>query len=523
MDWIEFLEDLWDDIKDRGYYIIAFTLLVLVPFILVVPGFAPIPILSDIYAIGRNANLFDANTYVLSVLSLCAIWAIFAASWDLLSGYTGQVSFGHAIFWGIAAYASFWLATGFNVGFTLIKADTHLFGPPIDALLIDILNSGISFLNDILKFIFTERFILNFGKLGHINLSVLAALILAALVASIIALVIGIIALRVKGYYLALVTLILPLIVAEIVVIYTDLFGPTFGIPNVPSIIEEGDFATKEIFAFNFYIVTIIIFIISIGLMMLIAFSRIGLAFQSIREDEDAAESLGINIRNYKILAFCLSAFFAGLAGGLYSQWLDFSGKSLFGSHFSFSVIIMVVIGGVGSITGGAVGAFLLTILVKLFLDDVFEGIYGLDILVYGFILVLTLRYMRFGLVRAAKEQKRACIFGILFAFSWVIITSSDLFEILTSGGDILEFIVLVIMLILTLPFIPVFIGSEIVGMFLLEGLLGMELGSALIKAKFLIYASVGIPFAYYLPKIFKAVRLRYWGTWPSAGRYEPD
>jgi hypothetical protein len=256
---------------------------------------------------------------------------------------------------------------------------------------------------------------------------------------------------------------------------------------------------------------------------MLIAFSRIGLAFQSIREDEDAAESLGINIRNYKILAFCLSAFFAGLAGGLYSQWLDFSGKSLFGSHFSFSVIIMVVIGGVGSITGGAVGAFLLTILVKLFLDDVFEGIYGLDILVYGFILVLTLRYMRFGLVRAAKEQKRACIFGILFAFSWVIITSSDLFEILTSGGDILEFIVLVIMLILTLPFIPVFIGSEIVGMFLLEGLLGMELGSALIKAKFLIYASVGIPFAYYLPKIFKAVRLRYWGTWPSAGRYEPD
>ncbi|MFX0210061.1 MAG: branched-chain amino acid ABC transporter permease [Candidatus Hodarchaeota archaeon] len=374
---------------------------------------------------------------------------------------------------------------------------------------------------------FTSKFSLNLGKLGYVDLSVFTALIIAGLIASIVALIIGMIALRVKGYYLALVTLILPLIVAEIVVIYTDLFGPTFGIPNVPSIIEEGDFATKELFVLNFYIFTLIIFFLSIGLMMLIAFSRIGLAFQSIREDEDAAESLGINVRNYKILAFCLSAFFAGLAGGMYSQWLDFSGKSLFGSHFSFSVIIMVVIGGVGSITGGVVGAFLLTILVKLFLDDVFEGIYGLDILVYGLILVLTLRYMRFGLVRATKEQKRACVFGILFALSWVIITSSDMFGLLTltplSIDNILQFITLVIMLLLTLPFIPVFIGSEIVGLFLFESLLGMELGAALTKAKFLIYASVGIPFAYYLPKIFKALRLRYWGTWPSAGRYEPD
>ncbi|MFX0206438.1 MAG: hypothetical protein ACFFDT_10675, partial [Candidatus Hodarchaeota archaeon] len=164
MDWIDFLEDFWEDVKERTYYIIAFILLISVPFILAVPGFVPIPIISDLYAIGRNADLFDANTYVISVLSLCAIWAIFAAAWDLLSGYTGQVSFGHAIFWGLAAYASFWFATGFNVGFTLIQDDAYLFGPPIDAFLITILNTVISFINNGLKWIFTSKFSLNLGK-----------------------------------------------------------------------------------------------------------------------------------------------------------------------------------------------------------------------------------------------------------------------------------------------------------------------------------------------------------------------
>lgn len=571
MDWKEFFEDIWDEVSEHGYYIIVVCLLISIPFILAVPGVIPFPILSEIYALARNADLFDANTYVLSILSLCLIWAIFAASWDILSGYTGQVSFGHAIFWGMAAYATFWFATGFGVGFTLIEADAHLFWLPLDEYIAEILNTVISFFNDVLRTLFGASFKLSLGEIsmgpiGPIDLSVLFALIMAAIVSAVIALIIGIIALRVRGYYLALVTLIIPLIIAELVVIYTDLFGPTFGIPNVPSIIEVGDFTTKEVYFLNFYVLTLLIFFVSIGLMMLIAFSRIGLAFQSIREDEDAAESLGINIRNYKILAFTVSAFFAGLAGGMYSQWLDFSGKSLFGSNFSFSVIIMVVIGGVGSITGGVVGAFLLTILVKLFLDDIFRGIYGLDILAYGLVLVLTLRYMRFGIVRATKEQKRACVFGLLFALAWAVLPSSegwgvDIFssilpksgqskdplgqlisvsvtsllsligkvdnlgQMTTSltGDNVLTFITLLIMFIFTLPAILIFLISEIVGIFLLEGLLGMELGSTLIKAKFLIYACVGIPFAYYLPKGFKALRLRYWGVWPSAGRYEPD
>ena len=495
MDWKEFAEDLWDEIKDRAYYIVAVVLLLLVPFIVVAPGYTRIPLISDIYILGQDVGLFDANTFVLKVLAVCCIWAIFAASWDLLSGYTGQVSFGHAIFWGMAAYSTFWVATGFQIGL------------------------GIPFIDEILVSIFGPRLVFD----------PLFSLVIGGIIAAIIAFVIGIISLRVKGYYLALVTLIIPLIAQGLVIIFKDLFGPSFGIPNVPSVIESvgSDILNyKEIDAVNFYIFAIIIFFISVGLMMLIAFSRIGLAFQSIREDEDAAESLGINIRNYKILAFTISAFFAGIAGAMYSQWLDFTGPSFFGSTFSFSVIIMVVIGGVGSISGGVIGAFLLTLLVKLFLNDIFRGVHGLDILAYGLLLVLTLRYMRFGIARATKDQKRAMVVGILFALSWTILSHINLLDFLNpfSIDNLLTFIFFLLILILTIPAIPVFIISDFIGLFVLRDLLGMGLTtSALIKTRFLIYACVGIPFAFYLPKIFKTVRLRFWGVWPSVGRYEPD
>ncbi|WP_455143009.1 branched-chain amino acid ABC transporter permease, partial [Candidatus Hodarchaeum mangrovi] len=322
----------------------------------------------------------------------------------------------------------------------------------------------------------------------------------------------------------------------------------------------------RETSALNFYIFVILVFFIAIGIMMLIAYSRIGLAFQSIREDEDAAESLGINVRNYKILAFTISAFFAGIAGGLYAQWFGYVSPTYLESAASFNVIIMVVIGGVGTISGGVVGAFLLTLLVNIFLKNIFSGVHGLDMLSFGLLLIITLRYMPFGLTRAKKDQKRAVVLGILLALIWTILPSGkgwgmDLFSsvlptsgsstdlisklisiavsaILTIVGkidylgqmvtsltpdNIFVFILLLIMFIISIPAFLVFLIGEIIGLFFLQGILGMNLGSALIKAKFLIYTCIGIPFAFYLPKIFKALRLRYWGVWPSAGRYEPD
>ena len=80
-DWGEFLEDIWENIKDRGYYILGIALIIFIPFILEVDGtFPKIPIISDIYSIGRDSGIFGKNTYLLKILSLCAIYAIFAAS-----------------------------------------------------------------------------------------------------------------------------------------------------------------------------------------------------------------------------------------------------------------------------------------------------------------------------------------------------------------------------------------------------------------------------------------------------------
>jgi branched-chain amino acid transport system permease protein len=562
MDWKEFAEDFWDEVKDRGYYIIAVLLLIIVPFLLRAPptsiklfdsfyNGAEVPVLSDIYALGRQVGLFGPNTWVLKVLSLCAIWAIFAASWDFLSGYSGQVSFGHAAFWGFSAYVAFWVAAGFNVGMPIFE-----FGMPV---VDDVLLFLITIINEVLYFFLGHSFVLE----------PIFALIFGGIISALLAVFIGIISLRVKGFYLALVTLVIPLIFNSLANTFKDLTGGNNGLSSdvtrvVP--LPPAGRLFRQTSALNFYIFVLLVFFVAIGVMMLIAYSRIGLAFQSIREDEDAAESLGINVRNYKILAFTLSAFFAGIAGGLYAQWFGYVSPTYLESAASFQVIIMAVIGGIGTITGGVVGAFLLTILVNIFLKSVFEGVHGLDMIAFGLLLIITLRYMPFGLTRATKDQKRAVVLGILFALVWTIIPISEgwgvgffssilpktgqatdlisklititVTAILTVFGKVdnlgqmvtsltpdnfLTFIALLAMFIFSLPAILVFLISEIIGLFLFEGILGMSLGDSLIKAKFLIFAVVGIPFAFYLPKIFKAIRLRYWGVWPSVGRYEPD
>lgn len=548
MDWKELVENLWDEVKDRAYYILAVILLILFPLIIGAPpstlpifniiyNGSRVPILSDIYDTGRDIFgahvLFGTNTWFINIIALCAIWAIFAASWDFLTGYSGQVSFGHAVFWGFSAYVVYWVASGFNVVIPLVNLDLGF------------------------------RF----------ELDPLLALVFGGLICALLALFIGIVSLRLKGFYLALVTLVIPLIFSALANTFRELTGGNYGlqsavtrvIPLPPESLKALDLF-RPTRALNFYIFVLMVFFVAIGLMMLIAFSRIGLAFQSIREDEDAAESLGINVRNYKILAFILSAFFAGIAGGLYAQWFEYVSPTYFESSFSFQVIIMCVIGGIGTITGGVIGAFLLTILVSVFLKKVFAGVHGLDMIGFGILLIIVLRYMPHGLSRSTKDQKRACVLGILFAFAWAILPSQDgwgveLFSsILPSSGqatdplsqlisilvasiltligkvdnlsqmatsltinNFVAFITLLILFIFALPAILIFLISEIIGLFLFEGILGMSLGGALMKAKFLIYVVVGIPYAFYLPKIFKLIRLRYWGVWPSVGRYEPD
>lgn len=490
MDVKELVEDLWEEIKDRGYYIAGFLILIGILFMKEVPGFPAIPILSEIYAILEATGLFGNHNFLVKMLTLCLIWAIFAASWDFLSGLTGQINFGHAIFFGIGAYAAFWFAMGFE----------SILG-------------------------------------NYIILDPLPALIIGALISAFVAALIGMMALRVKGPYLALVTLVIPLIVSSLIKLdyFSGVTGGDTGFINIPQIIKPT--FNLDIDIITFYAFMLVVFFISLGILMFLAYSRLGIALQSIREDEDAAESLGINIQFYKIFAFTVSAFFAGIAGGMFAQFRNVSNPSFFESEFSFAVIIMVVIGGIGSISGGAIGAFLLTLLMTLFLEDIFPTslIEGVNILAYGALLVISLRYMPFGLTRAKDDQKKGMVVGLLFALFWIIMRGANdflTFQWITTPfapltsftlENLLVVLLLLGMLIFTLPAIPIFWISETIGLFFLTELIGLPMkAQTTLKAVFLIDAVVGVMFAYYLPKIFKHLRLRFWGVWPSAGRYEP-
>ena len=276
------------------------------------------------------------------------------------------------------------------------------------------------------------------------------------------------------------------------------------------------------------------------AVLLFFAYSRFGDIFQSIREDEEAAESIGINVAKYKILAFVISAYFAGLAGNLFAQYSQAIYPSMVSTDNSFSVIIMTVIGGIGTVYGGAFGAILITLLINLFVSNVFK-IQGSSYLIYGLFLLIVILYLPRGITKARREQKRAFVLGILFAISWMLLSHIDFvtnftsmdFSILFSNPiqflfqtNFFDNLFLLILFIVTLPLIPFFIISEQIGLYIFNNILYLGLANEptrTVRAMFLIDLSVSIPLAYYFPRIFKKLRLKIFGIWPSIGLYEPE
>ncbi len=502
----KFYEKISRKLNDKKYFIIMFFILIFLPLLqgaVEIAGKYPnIFILSDLYSVLVQTGLFgnptstsSQNNYlILSFFTLALIFGIFAASWDLLSGYTGQFNFGHALFFGFSAYF-FYLFTSAN---QILKSNIEL--NPLTKAIVSLINQ--------------------FSLLPPLE-----AFFVSALVSALLALFIGFIALRLKGAYFALVSLILPLIVYYAILNPNlNLFpGGEFGVSNIPQIItpvNPNNPLAAQINALNLYYFTLLIFFISIGIMMLFAYSRLGDTFKAIREDEEAAESIGINITRYKILAFVVSAYFAGIAGNLFAQWQTTVYPTMFYTTNSFTPIIYSVIGGIGTVYGGALGAIILTLLMQIFVVEVFN-IPGSDYLIYGLGLVFVLLFMKNGIVRAKSEQKRAMVLGVLFALSWILISHANY-----SNLNLLDTIVITIIALLTLPLIPFFIIAEQIGIFVLNNFLNLNLTNhptRAIRALFLIDIVVGIPLAYYYPKIFKKIRLRIFGIWPSIGLYEPE
>ncbi len=289
---------------------------------------------------GRSVMFFGAvallglplvcrHPYVLRVLTMASIFAIFAASWDLISGFVGQLNLGHAIFFGVAAYTS-----------ALLNLRVGL--PPVVTI-----------------------------PLGAV----------AAVVAG---LAVGIPCLRLKGQYLSLATLAFPIILNGLLFLDIDLTGGELGVSGLARLAPT---------RLGEYYVAVVAAIVLLLAMWKITDSKVGIVFHAIREDEVAARASGINTPLYKVLAFCLSGLFAGLAGGLYAHYMRIAGPSTLSVLTSFQPIIWVIFGGVATIYGAVVGVFVLFPLV-----EVLRVAPELRMLLYAVSIVLVLRFMPEGL-----------------------------------------------------------------------------------------------------------------------------
>jgi branched-chain amino acid transport system permease protein len=296
-----------------------------------------------ILAVAASAPLWVWNPYHLHTLIMAGIFAVLALSLNLLLGYTGQLSLGHAAFFGIGAYASALLS---------VKLD---WSPWI---------------------------------------GMLAATVLPGLAGW----GIGRLALKLRGAYFVLLTISFAGVVSLVSVNWMDLTNGPLGIPGVPALaialpgVPELSFRGKSAF---YYLVLVAVVAAYVLCRRLIA-SRIGRALVALRENETLAESVGIDGTFYLVLAAMISAAMAGAAGGLYAHYTRFVSPEVFLFTYTVTMVIMVVAGGKGTLAGPVVGAVIFTVL-----PEALRALasWQWQMLIYGILLIAALVFMPRGIV----------------------------------------------------------------------------------------------------------------------------
>ncbi len=234
----------------------------------------------------------------------------------------------------------------------------------------------------------------------HFNFPFIVSLLFGALVAAFFGILIGTPTLKLKGDYLAIATLGFGEIV-RIVFLNLELTGGAVGLRGIP----------KK----TTLLAVIIAALITLFFLNRIINSRIGRALMAIREDETAAESMGINTTYYKIMCFGVGAFFGGLGGGLLSHYLRYIHPASFGFMRSIEHLCMVVLGGLGSMWGAFIGAALLTVV-----PELLRSIADFRLLIYGAVLVIMMRVRPQGIIGQRLSAEQVGIGETLFTRWWV-------------------------------------------------------------------------------------------------------
>lgn len=308
-----------------------------------------------VFLIYADNNL---DAYKVRILNLCAIYVVLGLSMNLINGFTGQFSLGHAGFMAVGAYTTAILTMP-----QVVKTQNFFMVPMIKPL-------------------------------DSIAMPFFPALIIAGILSAFVAFLIGAPALRLKGDYLAIATLGFAEIIRVIFTNTQSITNGALGLKGIPN-------TTNLWWSFGIAFFTVVF-------MALLINSSYGRALKAIREDEVAAESMGINLFKHKVLSFVIGAFFAGIGGGLLGNLLGTIDPLMFRFLLTFNILLIIVLGGMGSITGTIISAFIVTIAGEAlrFLDEsinlgfvIIQGKAGLRMVIFSMLLMLVVIFYRNGIM----------------------------------------------------------------------------------------------------------------------------
>ena len=329
----------------------------------------------------------DYMSMLLKVLQQASVYALAAVSLNLLTGFTGLFSLGHA-------------------GFMLIG--TYIYA--IFTISSDSRDAVYQYYDAAVRFSIPEALSGALGPFGTV-LGVIVAVLLAGLGAALVAWLIGLPVLRLKSDYLAIATLGF----AEVIraVFQWGKLGPvTNGSNPLKSFIRIADFkiqAGDMTISLSTFI-PVLMSTVCIGIIVLLINSSYGRAFKAIRENEIAAEAMGINLARHKMLSFCISSFFAGVAGAGMAMVLGIAQANNFKSAMTYEILLMVVLGGIGSISGSVIGATLFIAASEWWLRGLDNGAFlgieapgifrnGFRLVVFSVIIMVVVLFFRKGIM----------------------------------------------------------------------------------------------------------------------------
>jgi branched-chain amino acid transport system permease protein len=296
--------------------------------------------------------LLVRSQYVLHISIVIGLAVIYGMGYNLLFGFCGQVSFGHGGFFAVGAYAS----------------------------VLMVLRLGLSFWT---------------------------ALAIAVLFTGLVGFLLGLPVLKLHHHYLAMATLAFAVIVESVVVQWRELTRGPVGLMGIP----VPSFFGVPVHGVSFYYLTFLFVVLGYIVARNVVRSRFGRAILAIKENEEAAPSLGINVRLYKTIALTISALYAGLAGVRYAFLNQFIGPECFTLDLSVTAVLMTVMGGAGTFLGPVVGAVIVSILPEL--------LYGFEeyhLIIYGLVLGFFLLFLPKGIVGGVSDLARHASAGKLRA-----------------------------------------------------------------------------------------------------------